>query len=140
MHDKLKMLCEYSFISENELDIVLGQIADSDEIKSYYLALGPKKLKALTYSKTYIKKELGIVTFSKELLNNTIHQNFNSGEKYTLANLKSKLGDLYSSINYIAVPKANDILEYFEVKEYKSTEIIEGIKKRVRGYELLKRK
>lgn len=140
MHDKLKMLCEYSFISENELDIVLGQIADSDEIKSYYLALGPKKLKALTYSKTYIKKELGIVTFSKELLNNTIHKNFNSGEKYTLANLKSKLGDLYSSINYIAVPKANDILEYFEVKEYKSTEIIEGIKKRVRGYELLKRK
>ena len=58
MHDKLKMLCEYSFISENELDIVLGQIADSDEIKSYYLALGPKKLKALTYSKTYIKKNL----------------------------------------------------------------------------------
>jgi hypothetical protein len=139
IYDKLKLLCEYG-LSSDAINIVLGQIADSDEIKSYYLALGPKKLKALTYSKTYIKKELGIVTFSKELLNNTIHQNFNSGEKYTLANLKSKLGDLYSSINYIAVPKANDILEYFEVKEYKSTEIIEGIKKRVRGYELLKRK
>ena len=67
MHDKLKMLCEYNFISDIELNIVLGQIADSDEVKSYYLALGPKKLKALTYSKTYIKKELGIVTFSKEL-------------------------------------------------------------------------
>ena len=75
MHDKLKMLCEYNFISDIELDIVLGQIADSDEVKSYYLALGPKKLKALTYSKTYIKKELGIVTFSKELLINTITLN-----------------------------------------------------------------
>ena len=31
------MLCEYNFISDIELNIVLGQIADSDEVKSYYL-------------------------------------------------------------------------------------------------------
>ena len=140
MYDKLKMLCEYNFISDIELNIVLGQIADSDEIKSYYLALGPKKLKALSYSKTFIKKELEIVTFSKELLINTITLNFNPGEKYSLSNLKAKLGDLYSSISYTAVPKANDILNYFEVKEYMTTEVIDGKKKRVRGYELLKRK
>lgn len=71
---------------------------------------------------------------------NTITLNFNSGEKYSLANLKEKLGELYSSINYTATPKANDILNYFEVKEYMTTETIEGKKKRVRGYELLSRK
>ena len=140
MHDKLKMLCEYKFTSEKELNMVLDQIPDSDEIKSYYNILGPKRLKALTYSKTYIKKELGIVTFSPELLINTITLNFNSGEKYSLSDLKAKLGDLYNSINYTATPKANDILNYFEVKEYKSTETIGGEKKRVRGYELLSRK
>ena len=141
MHDKLKMLCEYNFISDIELNIVLGQIADSDEVKSYYLALGPKKLKALTYSKTYIKKELGIVTFSKELLINTITLNFNPGEKYSLSDLKAKLGNLYNSINYDATPKASDIENYFDVKSvvmYEKKE--DGTRKQIRGYELLKRK
>lgn len=141
MHDKLKMLCEYNFISDIELNIVLGQIADSDEVKSYYLALGPKKLKALTYSKTYIKKELGIVTFSKELLINTITLNFNPGEKYSLSDLKVKLGNLYNSINYDATPKASDIENYFDVKSvvmYEKKE--DGTRKQIRGYELLKRK
>ena len=136
---KLKYLCEYGF-SDEVIGVVLDQIGEHDNIKSYYLSLGPTKLKALSYNSHKIKKELGIVTFSPELLNNTIHQNFNPGEKYTLSNLKAKLGDLYSSISYTAVPKANDILNYFEVKEYKSTEVVDGEKKRVRGYELLKRK
>ena len=139
MLEKFKMLCEYP-VSKEVIQIVLDQIADSDEIKSYYLLLGPDRLKKLHYNITNIRRELGIVTFSPELLNNTIHQNFNPGEKYTLANLKAKLGDLYSSISYTAVPKANDILEYFEVKEVQNTMLVDGEKKRVRGYELLSRK
>ena len=139
MLEKFKMLCEYP-VSREVIQIVLDQIADSDEVKSYYLTLGPDRLKKLHYNITNIRRELGIVTFSPELLVNTITLNFNPGEKYSLANLKNKLGELYSSINYTANPKANDILNYFEVKEYKSTETIGGIKKRVRGYELLKRK
>lgn len=141
IHDKLKMLCEYRFMSEDIIQIVLGQIPDSDEVKSYYLALGPQRLRALSYSVTFIKKELGIVTFSPELLINTITLNFNPGEKYSLANLKTKLGNLYSSINYTATPKANDILNYFEVREiliYERKE--DGSRKKIRGYELLNRK
>ena len=141
IHDKLKMLCEYRFMSEDITQIVLGQIPDSDEVKSYYLALGPQRLRALSYSVTFIKKELGIVTFSPELLINTITLNFNPGEKYSLANLKTKLGNLYSSINYTATPKANDILNYFEVREISIYERKEdGSRKKIRGYELLNRK
>ena len=141
IHDKLKMLCEYRFMSEDIIQIVLGQIPDSDEVKSYYLALGPQRLRALSYSVTFIKKELGIVTFSPELLINTITLNFNPGEKYSLANLKTKLGNLYSSINYTATPKANDILNYFEVREISIYERKEdGSRKKIRGYELLNRK
>ena len=55
MKDKLKLLCEYG-LSSDAIDIVLGQIADSDEIKSYYTTLGPDRLRALSYSKTFIKK------------------------------------------------------------------------------------
>ena len=140
IYDKLKLLCEYP-VSKEAIQIVLDQIADSDEVKSYYLALGSQRLRALSYSVTKIKRELGIVTFSSELLNNTIALNFNPGEKYTLANLKVKLGNLYNSINYDATPKANDILEYFEVKSiviYEKKE--DGTRKQIRGYELLSRK
>ena len=141
IHDKLKMLCEYRFMSEDIIQIVLGQIPDSDEVKSYYLALGPQRLRALSYSVTFIKKELGIVTFSPELLINTITLNFNPGEKYSLSDLKTKLGNLYSSINYTATPKANDILNYFEVREISIYERKEdGSRKKIRGYELLNRK
>lgn len=140
IYDKLKLLCEYP-VSKEAIQIVLDQIADSDEVKSYYLALGSQRLRALSYSVTKIKRELGIVTFSSELLNNTIALNFNPGEKYTLANLKVKLGNLYNSINYDATPKANDILEYFEVKSIVIYEKKEGgTRKQIRGYELLKRK
>ena len=140
IHDKLKMLCEYP-VQKEVIELVLHQISDSDEIKSYYLSLGPKKLKSLGYNVTKIKRELGIVIFSLELLNNTIHLNFNPGEKYTLSELKVKLGELYEKINYIATPKAKDLEDYFDVKSivmYEKKE--DGTRKQVRGYELLKRK
>ena len=139
IYDKLKLLCEYG-LSQDGIDIVLGQINDSDEIKSFYLSLDPQKLKALSYNSTNIKKYLGIITFNKDLLKRSIYSNFNLGEKYSLANLKNKLGDLYSSINYTANPKANDIENYFEVKEFTTTEIIDGVKKRVRNYEIIRKK
>ena len=40
IYDKLKLLCEYG-LSQDGIDIVLGQINDSDEIKSFYLSLYP---------------------------------------------------------------------------------------------------
>lgn len=63
------------------------------------------------------------------------------GDKLTLVNIKSRLEYLYPSINYKSVPKATDLMNYFEVKECLVSEVSEdGKKKRVRGYELLKRK
>lgn len=55
IYDKLKLLCEYG-LSSDAINIVLGQIADSDEIKSYYTSLGPQRLKSLGYNLTKIKK------------------------------------------------------------------------------------
>ena len=139
MYDKLRCLCEYG-LSRDGLNIVLGQIADSDEIKSYYLALGPQKLYSLGYNVTKIKKALGIVTFSQDLLRYEIYSSFNEGEKYTLANLKNKLGSIYSSINYSATPKASDIENWFDIRTCQFTMEINGKKKRVNGYELLRSK
>ena len=141
MYEKLKLLCEYG-LSNETMQIVLGQISDSDEIKSYYLALGSQRLYSLGYNVTKIKRELGIVTFSQELLVDEIYSNFKESEKYTLASLKIKLNNIYSSINYQSTPKANDIERWFDVKGIVIYEKDQetGKRKQIRGYELLKSK
>ena len=98
IYDKLKLLCEYG-LSSDAINIVLGQIADSDEIKSYYTSLGPQRLKSLGYNLTKIKKELGIVTFSQELLESSIYSEFKIGDKLKMSEIKNMLGKIYSSIN-----------------------------------------
>ena len=137
MTERLRLLCECGFDGDT-INIILSQLVDSDSVKSYYLTLGPQKLKNLGYNITFIRKELGIVTFSPETLINTIYSNFHVGEKWLLSEIKQKLSELYTSISYKKTPKAIDILEYFEIKEYKVTDIVDGVKKRVRGYELIK--
>ena len=140
-YDKLKLLCE-SNLSKETVEVILGQIADSDEIKSYYTALGPQKLRGLSYDITRIRRALGIIVFSDELLYDSIYSNFKEGDKYIKSNLKLKLGDIYSSINYQSIPKANDIENWFEVKEIVLYEKDEktGKRKQIRGYELIKSK
>ena len=139
-YDKLRCLCEYG-LSKEAIEIILSQISDSDEIKSYYVTLGPQKLYSLGYNITRIKKALGIVVFSDELLIDSIYSDFKEGFKISLVDIKSRLSNLYQSINYKSVPKATDIEKWFGVKECLISIVDEsGKKKRVRGYELLKSK
>lgn len=139
-YEKMRFLCE-SNLSNEEIEMFLYQLPDSDIIKSHYKSLGPQKLKSISYNSTRANKELGIVMFSPELLMDEIYSNFKEGEKYTLSNLKMRLGDIYSSINYSSTPKANDIEKWFDVKEISVYEKnSDGSRKKIRGYELLKSK
>jgi len=135
MKDKLKLLCEYG-LSSDAIDIVLGQIADSDEIKSYYTTLGPDRLRALSYSKTFIKKELNIITFSQDLLEKSMYLEFKEGDKLSLVDIKTKLTNIYDSISYDRKAKATDLENYFEVKKC----TINFPDKRVNGLEIIKKK
>ena len=137
IYEKLKLLCEGK-ISQEAMEIILSQISDSDEVKSYYTTLGPQRLYSLGYNVTRIKKELGIITFSQDLLVQEIYSNFKEGEKYTLSSLKNKLSSIYSSINYFSTPKANDIGNYFEIRNCQISLDVDGKKKRVNCLELLK--
>ena len=140
MAEKLRLLCENGF-SQEVINTILDQIPDSDTIKSYYLALGPNKLHSLGYNITKIKKELGIVTFSTDLLQSKIYSEFHVGDKILLSDLKNRLSDLYSSLNYKKSPKATDIMEWFDVKNIKLYLPDEnGNKKQYKAYELLVKK
>ena len=132
---KLKYLCEYGF-SDEVAGIVLDQIGEHDNIKSYYISLGSQKLRALGYDKHKIEKELGIVTFSYELLESSIYSEFKVGDKLTLSSIKDRLDYLYKSISYTATPKATDLEKFFEIK---NSSIYEDGKK-IKCYTLLKKK
>ena len=136
---KMQLLCEYG-LSEEAIHIVLDQIGENDSIKSYYTTLGPQRLRALSYNKTFIEKALGIVMFSPDLLMDSVYSDFKEGEKLSLTNIKNRLSYIYSSINYNSTPKATDIERWFEVKECLVSVEVDGKKKRSRGYELLRSK
>ena len=95
IYEKLRLLCEGK-ISQEAMEIILSQISDSDEVKSYYTTLGPQRLYSLGYNITKIKRELGIVTFSDELLYDSIYSEFKEGDKLLLPIIKERL-----SIKYI---------------------------------------
>ena len=117
---RLRFFCNYK-LSDTERNIILNQLGEHDNIRSYYLTLKPERLRALSYDKTKIERELGVVVFSKELLVKTIFQNFKVGDKLPNTDIKNILTNLYSSINYKATPKATDLEEYFEIRKCKLT-------------------
>ena len=135
--DRLRMLCECE-LPEEIFNIIMAQIVDSDTVKSYYIALGPDKLKRLGYRITAIRKELGVVVFNDRLLLDTIYSNFYVGERYKLSEIKEKLANLYSLINYTKTPKVIDIQSYFKTKDLAIYEKDEsGNRKKSRGIELV---
>lgn len=138
--DKLKFLCNYKFPNEEITNIVLNQLG-GDKIRSYYVALGPEKLHALGYNQTKIEKTLGITMFDEDVLKNKIYSTFLPGDKYSLAEIKEKLKDLYNNLGYKKTPKAIDLLNYFEVKDfvYYEKDTL-GKRKQIRGYEIISKK
>ena len=141
---KLILLCESVLskkLSKEVIEIVLAQIPDSDYIKGCYQSLGPERLKNLGYKRNNIEKALGIVTFSSDLLRDSIYSDFKEGDRISLASIKSRLEILYKSINYQSTAKAIDIEKWFEVRSIKLYEKSEdGNRKQLKGYELLKSK
>ena len=141
--DRLKLVIDYYFSGDSDkkeaIEIFIHQLSDSDYVKMYYTNLGPNRIKALSCNVTLLKKEMGIVIFDQDKLEKEIYSNFKEGDRYFLSDLKIRLSQLYDSIGYKKTPKAIDINEFFETKEYKITDIIGGEKKRVRGYELIKK-
>ena len=139
--ERLKMLCGFGEADEegNAISLVLDQLQDSDEIKSFYINLGLERIKALGYNFTLIRKELGIVVFSPELLEEKIYSEFKEGEKLLLSEVKNKLIEIYRSINYNKNAKANDLSNWFEVNLTKIRIKVDGISKVVRAIELIKK-
>ncbi len=132
---RMKMLCEVD-LTEQERCIVLDQIPIT--FKNYYETLGPNRCKALGYNKTYISKEYSDLQFDTSKISDEIYKKFEVNSKYTKSYSKEIIGNIYTSLGYNKTPKANDLEEYFELKECKILNPENG--KREHGFEIIKKK
>ena len=133
-YDKMKFLCEAK-LTKAEILSILDQIPLT--YKDFYRTLGPDRCKANGYNKTKLKREFDnmfLVDFVK--LKSEILSKFKVGERYLKSDIKEKLREIYSSISYTKTPKANDLEDYFDVKE--CTILKDG--KKSAGFEIIKEK
>ena len=132
--DKMRLICE-SDLSDEERSFILTQVPVS--YMNYYLKLGPSRLYALGYNITYVKREYSdAINFDSDVLKKNIVSNFEVGKVYTFSIAKDIIKNIYSSLGYNKTPRANDLENYFEVKEKKITNKETG--KRDHCYEILK--
>ena len=130
---KLQLLCV-----TNLPDPILHNVLDSihENFKTFYLFLGPERCRANGYHYSELKKELEIVTYNTEAIDQEIFRLFNVGEKYTWKYIKQELKSIYNSHGYKKSPKATDLSNWFELRTVKFT--IAG--KKENGFEIIKRK
>ena len=130
--NRLKTVCEAGLSPEAYKEV----IQRVDEGVRQYLVLGPERLKALAYNVTLIRKELGIVTFNKDDLALAIYSEFHEGDRVSKVDLKTRLSEIYSKVNYDRIAKASDIEDWFEIKNFQAR----NNGKKENGFELVKSK
>ena len=132
---KMKILCTSS-LPENEQNILLNNIPS--EYKTYYLIVGPEKCQAFGYRRSSIDRELKKIVLNKKVdIRSEIYKIFEVGKKYSAQEIKEKLSDLYSRLDYNSTAKATDLSKYFELKDALITTKQDNVSKRIFAYEIL---
>lgn len=140
--DRMRHLCDHKFTDQETLKIILEQIPI--EYKTYYLSLGPDRIKANGYQRSRLEKEYKLSLVSSiggGSLKDKVYTVFCVGSRYKLSDIKQSLQEIYNELGLKSTPKATDIEKYFEVRSIQILEKLSGGDyKRIRGYELTKKK
>lgn len=131
---KLQFICEYYFAGNSIRNIV--DLVTEKRFKEYLTILGPEKCKSVGYKISDLDKKLNIISFESDKIFEEIDKEFEIGQSYTKADIKEKLGEIYKKIGYKASPKANDLGNYFEVKDC----LLNADSRRVHGLKILSKK
>lgn len=134
-YSKMKAVCEAP-LTDLERSYILVKLPI--EFRKYYETLGPERLKSLGYNITNIKRELKDLKIDLESLSKKIFANFKEGQRYTKADIKTTLGEIYEALEYSRTPKASDLEYYFEIKDCLIQNKETG--KRDKGFEIIKKK
>ena len=132
-HEKMRMYCEFMDKHQGNKevsDMIYFKIKNSD-FRKYYNFYGTSGCSA----KKYVKKllELGMINISKgDELFSVVYKKFQTGERYTLKEIKSVLQDIYRDLGITSKPKATDLDKYFSLTRVKFSD--PKTKKRIEGY------
>ena len=133
--DKIRTLCEFTIQFPELTECIIKNLVDTDKVKQHFIVLGPYRIQSLGYNLTQINQALGITIFNRESLSKEIYTRFKPGDRYSKADFKSILREIYEEVGYKATPKASDIEEWFEIKRVNIQNLKTG--KRDNGFELL---
>lgn len=132
--DKMRYLCNAE-VSKKALETILSQVVPV-EYSTYYLVLGPEKIKSLSYQKSKLEKEyIKASTGECSSISELFYSVFPIGRRLSLLDAKLDIKNIYNTVGLGKSPKANDLETYFDVKK---TKIKNPEGKFVDGYEILK--
>ena len=127
-------------IPEEVMDIVLGRLPI--EYGNFYRSVSPEEARRLSYRKGELGKRYDRSYKNQQIdsdeLKDRIYKEFNIGAKYPSSDIKDRLGKIYMDLKYSKTPKANDLEEYFELRDCQVANKETG--KRDRAYEIIKKK
>ena len=139
-----KMKYLYSINMDEEIaKQVLDNIYDTRFAK-YYWTISASRAGSLNYQSGKLEEEYQAITNPKDTsildtkLKNKIISTFSLNARYSKADVKEILKKIYSDLKYDKTPKANDLEQYFELKECKVLNSDTG--KRDAGFEIIKKK
>ena len=137
--ERMRYIYNLSY-SSDFMKLLLDNLADPSFAK-YYYTIPKERAGTLNYVKGNLEKEYkSIKSFSinQDKLLDEIEEAFIVGEKYTKSYIKETLRTIYENNGYNKTPKANDLEEYFELKECKK--LNESTGKRDMAFEIIKLK
>ena len=121
---------------------VLNNVYDTCYAK-YYWTIPANRAGTLNYLQKnleieYNNKNREKTENTEDRVKNTVLTSFSVNVKYSKSEAKEKLGKIYTDLGYNKTPKANDLEQYFELKECKVLNLETG--KRDAGFEIIKQK
>lgn len=131
--EKIHLICDFILLNPEFSEMVINNLSDSDKIKQQLIVVGPERIASLGYNLTRINKEMGITIFDKSSFDSEIFKYFKLGERYTKKYIKEILGSIYKAADFNGTAKANDLENWFEIKEVR----ISDKSNRVPGFEIL---
>ena len=130
--DRYKYFCS---LEESMINSILPHLPES--FTNYYTVLGKSRMIALGYNATDMKREYEGIMGNQEInIRDYIIPAFTIGGVYSKAEVKKKLGEIYSSAGYSKTPRAVDLGDYFVIKNCMITNKETG--KRDNCYQIIK--
>ena len=117
LQSRIKYLCETKDFTDDEKKLIASQT--SIVFDQYYNLVGPERCKALGYNTSRLNTEISNLSIPEDKIKDTFLNTFGVGEKYTKADLKEKVKELYEKLGYQKNPKATDLQEYFDIRSIK---------------------